>query len=259
MDTHTRTRIHAHATANDAPPLHGPPCQVVDPVHLAVWFGSYDKRLYRVAGSGPSPPRCPPAPQAHAPPSHCGHQPVCSVALDGSVIAAVVLHPRCPDTAFACTTAGTVYCVRAERSCPEQHRPCPCCGLLDGVTSLAVTWAAKLGGPVFGSPLLLTGPDASLPGPHGPSDRSLLLVPCADGSLYGVCGASGAVAWSVACGAPVFSSPVELPDPGPGCEHAVRGPPPPLTPHPRQPLRCWCMRMVCKPVLGDSTASSIPP
>ncbi len=59
-----------------------------------------------------------------------------------------------------------------------------------------MVWSQQLPAPVFGTPAV-AGPE-------------VLLVPCANGSLYGLDLDGGAVLWTVATGAPLFSSPLVL-------------------------------------------------
>lgn len=56
------------------------------------------------------------------------------------------------------------------------------------------TWRVTLPGPVFGSPLCF-------------SDPRVIIVPCADGCVYGLATGSGAWLWRVQTAAPVFAGP----------------------------------------------------
>ena len=187
-----------------------------------MWFGSYDKRVYCLQGNLE-------AELPHLTPCMGCHRASAHAQLDGSVTAAVVLHPTRPRTVFVCTTGGSVACVCVVSERVEDDPPprtlCPTCGKVGEpgpVGALHPLWVRKLGGPVFGTPAVVRGSRRrGRGGGAGPEDGAevdlvLLLVPCADGSLYCMDTGSGAVQWSYATGAPLFSTPLVLETVGSG-------------------------------------------
>jgi outer membrane protein assembly factor BamB len=201
----------------------------VHPVTGDVFFGSYDKRVYHVRASelqglvahGKSSTRpatlrdSEDAASEHALAPH-------SLQLDGSISASVALAVGgviavsveergggqagpgsgnggsglgtvVTSAAFAASTASSVYCISVgERGLKP-----------------SIVWRTRVGGPVFGSPVLMFASAAGASVVQWCSlhhDSLRLLCTCADGKLYCLQAGTGATLWTHSTAAPLFST-----------------------------------------------------